>query len=80
MNLASLETRRSWRGRVRQLGFAVVLSPCREVVEEAGSTVAAKGEGLSGVEERETDFGEREKSFGVFFILFYFKIIIIIYF
>ena len=37
------------------------------MVGEAGSTVAAKGEGLSGVEERETDFEEREKSFGVFF-------------
>ena len=67
MNLASLETRRSWRGRVQQLGLSEVLSPCREVVGEAGSTVAAKGEGLSGVEERETDFGEREKSFRFFF-------------
>ena len=49
------------------MGLSEVLSPCREVVGEAGSTVAAKGEGLSGVEERETDFGEREKSFGFFF-------------
>ena len=39
------------------------------MVGKARSTVAAKGEGLSGVEERETDFGEREKSFGVFFFI-----------
>ena len=60
------------------MGFVVVLSPCREVVREAGLTVATKGEDYSGVEERETHFEEREKSFGVFFYFFYFKIIIII--
>ena len=77
-NLASLEAGRSWRRRDRQLGFAVVQSPCRGVVRGAGSTVAVRERGLSGV-RREKPIALERESFGFLFyyrfFVFFFKYI-----
>ena len=70
-NPASLEAGWSWRRRDRQLGFAVVQSPCRGVVGGAGSTVAVRERGLSWV-RREKPIAWREKA--LVFFLFYYRI------
>ena len=72
-NLVSLEAGRSWRRRDQQLGFAVVQSPCQGVVGGAGSTVAVRERGLSGVRrEKPIALGERKLWVFVLLSIFHF--------